>query len=219
LSCAGTVIAYNEWTADRIRPYNSDVRIAPAGVNTDVFFPRPKQRARPTVTLVPGRVSEVHKGRYFLAEVMRAMETARPVMVFHITVTRSGFQGKNVVEVGWLNQEDLPDLYQSADIAFVPSLWPEPQGIVALEASACGLLVVATSVGGLKELVLNHQSGYLVRPGDVRGTVDILCKLRDDPDLRVELGECGRQRCLDERHWDAIFKRHYLPLFASARME
>jgi D-inositol-3-phosphate glycosyltransferase len=60
--------------------------------------------------------------------------------------------------------ERLPLLYQAADVCLVPS-YTESFGLVALEAQACGVPVVASSVGGLRSLVRHGQTGYLVEPG------------------------------------------------------
>ncbi len=214
LGIASTVIVYNTWTADLVRPYNPRVRIIPSGVDTKEFRPAAERSMnRTVVTLVPGRVGERHKGRDFLAKVIRLMEKQRPNMVFHITGMRSYFSGPNVVEKGWLSQSELPGLYQAADVAFIPSLWPEPLGIIALEAAASGLPIVASEVGGLKELVQHGRTGFLVRPGDVDAATEVLSRLCDDRELREQLGREARAMCEENFGWDVIFERHYRRLF------
>lgn len=214
LAHARTVIVYNEWTASRVRRFNRRVKIVPSGVDTDLFSPAEERTGeKRVVTAVSGRVAEKHKGRDFLAAVLKAMEAVRPDMLFHITGIQSGFRGSNVREVGWFTQDRLPELYRSADIAFVPSLWPEPQGIIAIEAASCGLPVVASSVGGLRDLVLDGKSGFLVEPGNVRQAVDALSRLHDDADLRRQMGAQGRSMCVERFRWDSIFERHYRGIF------
>jgi len=212
-SSASAIIVYNEWTAARVRPYASRVMVVPSGVDCTRFGPGDDRPVDKVVVVVPGRVSEQHKGRDFLAKVIEVMARTRPEMVFHVTGAMQGIRGTNVAAAGWLDPDKLPDLYRSAHVAFIPSLWPEPQGIVALEASASGLPLVASAVGGLKELIAEGQTGYLVPPGDVERTVELLCKLNDDPGLRQRLGDAGRRRCVEEFDWDVIFNRWYAPLF------
>lgn len=79
-------------------------------------------------------------------------------------------------------------------VAVVPSRWPEPFGVVALEAMAAGIPVVATSVGGLVDLVVDGRTGFLTPPGDagrLRARID---QLLADPGLRAALGGAGRER-------------------------
>lgn len=217
LRAASTVIVYNQWTESRIRPYNDCVMVIPSGVDCAKFAPSLEQPPGPVAVVVPGRVGERHKGRDFLAKVISRMASVRPQMIFRITGSLKGISGANVQAAGWLSPERLPDLYRAAHVAFIPSLWPEPQGIVALEAAASGLPVVATSVGGLKELISDGRTGYLVPPGDVSRTVEVLSALCDDPLLRRRLGRKGRQLCLERYQWETILENQYRELFLGSR--
>jgi len=76
------------------------------------------------------------------------------------------FAGEKVRLLGYLPQERLRDLYNSAKIVVVPSVWQEPLGLVILEAFACGVPVVASSVGGIIELIRPGVNGLLVPPAD-----------------------------------------------------
>ena len=77
--------------------------------------------------------------------------------------------------------------YQAADIVCVPSL-QEGQGIVALEAQACGAPVVATRAGGLAEVVRDRQTGILVPPGTVAPLAEALLELARNTPLRCTYG-------------------------------
>lgn len=63
-------------------------------------------------------------------------------------------------------RNDVVPLLQAADVAVVPSLWPEPLSRSVMEALACGVPVVATDVGGNPEILSGWLSAYLVAPGD-----------------------------------------------------
>ncbi len=82
---------------------------------------------------------------------------------------------------------ELADYYAMADVCVVPSL-TESFGLVALEAQALGTPVVAAAVGGLREMVEDGVTGYLVEghePADyARAIADVL----EDPDRRAEMG-------------------------------
>ncbi len=76
----------------------------------------------------------------------------------------------------------------------VPSVWPEPCPTVALEAMACGKAVVASDIGGLKDIVVHNETGILVPPGDAEALALAMGRLIDEPKLAGEMGEKGRKR-------------------------
>ncbi len=83
--------------------------------------------------------------------------------------------------------ERLASFYRAVDVCLVPSR-TESFGLVALEAAACGTPVVAASVGGLRSLVDDASTGFLVDgrdPLDFAGPVSLLLA---DPELRAEMG-------------------------------
>ena len=216
LRAASAIIVYNQWTADRVRPFNDNVQVIPSGVDVDLFQPAEERDASPAdtvLTVVPGRLSEREKGRDFLKALIKVMERRCPRMIFEVTGTETCFLGANVREVGWFEPQDLPRLYQGADLALIPSVWHEPHGIVALEAAACGLPCVVTSVGGLQDLVEDGQSGFVVPPGDVDRAADALCCLAEDEALRRSMGARGRKLCEDRYTWEKILEKYYPPLF------
>ena len=94
---------------------------------------------------------------------------------------------------GALPRSAMPGFWGAVDVAVVPSLY-EPFGLVALEALACGIPVIASAVGGLKEIVLDGQCGLLVPPGDAPALTRALRLLLTDYSLRLRLGVGARLR-------------------------
>jgi D-inositol-3-phosphate glycosyltransferase len=82
---------------------------------------------------------------------------------------------------------ELPQLYRAADVVIVPSA-SESFGLVALEASACGTPVVATAVGGLRLIVRDGESGYLVGRRDAESFAAALSRVLADPGAQTRLG-------------------------------
>jgi glycosyltransferase involved in cell wall biosynthesis len=76
----------------------------------------------------------------------------------------------------------------------VPSVWPEPFGQVALEAMACGRAVIASNIGGLRDVVVDGETGVMVPPGDITALREALRMLMSDPARRARMGEAGRRR-------------------------
>lgn len=105
-------------------------------------------------------------------------------------------------------RNDVPELL-AASAVFVLSSRSEGLPISVLEAMAAGLPVVASDVGGLREQVVDGETGYLVPSGDAAALADALARLLDDPALRGRLGAAGRARA--ERLFD-------LPAFRAAHL-
>jgi glycosyltransferase involved in cell wall biosynthesis len=101
----------------------------------------------------------------------------------------------HVAFLGW--QRDLRPMFQRWDVFAMPTL-DEGFGMAALEAMAAGLPVVATAVGGLPEIIVESQTGYLVPPADVPALAKSLRLLILDAELRQAMGEAGRDRVRED---------------------
>jgi len=111
------------------------------------------------------------------------------------------------------NRRDIRGLMNSFDVFVLPSLW-EPFGLVIAEAMACGKPVVATTAGGIPEIVDHGVTGLLVPPADAGRLADALLVLLRDVDRRRQMGRAGRQRFLE--HFDAkIMSANYQALYES----
>jgi glycosyltransferase involved in cell wall biosynthesis len=90
--------------------------------------------------------------------------------------------------------DEMPQLYEQADVVIYPSTYPEPLGIAPLEAAAAGRPVIVTRIGGLQETVEDGETGYIVPPGDLAALTSRVRGLLKDPALARRMGEAGRQR-------------------------
>lgn len=87
----------------------------------------------------------------------------------------------------------LSTYYRAADVVLVPSR-SESFGLVALEAAACGIPVVASAVGGLLNLVEHERTGFLVKNRDAETFAHWTARLLDDPVLSLSMGTRGAHR-------------------------
>lgn len=108
---------------------------------------------------------------------------------------------------------DMPQFWRHADVAVLPSAeFIESCPMVVLEAMAAGLPVVATRNGGVGELVVDGESGILVRPRSPCALAEGLARYARDPALREMHGSAGRRRVAAEFHLDGCARR-YLEIF------
>ncbi|MFQ5851941.1 MAG: glycosyltransferase family 4 protein [Candidatus Binatia bacterium] len=104
----------------------------------------------------------------------------------------------HVMFTGW--RADLDAITPLFDIAAQASKYWEGLGISLLEAMACGKPAVATSIGGVTEVVEDGQTGLLVSPGDSTALGEALLNLLRDESLRRRMGDAARRRV--EQHFD-----------------
>jgi len=119
-----------------------------------------------------------------------------------------------------VTKEEIIQLYSHADVFCCPSIY-EPFGIINIEAMACKTAVVASAVGGIKEVVVDGETGVLVpleqqteapfepiNPDKfARDLANGVNKIINDDDLRKSMAEKGRQRVEDYFDWVAIAKQ------------
>jgi glycosyltransferase involved in cell wall biosynthesis len=136
-----------------------------------------------------------HKGLNVLLEAWSGLHNRPPLVLAGIR----RFDTPTSFPPGVIVAEDVPRgevlrAWGHCLAAVVPSVWPEPFGLVAAEAMAAGKPVVASAVGGLAEVVQDGITGIHVPPGDVATLRNELERIVADAPLRARLGAAGRER-------------------------
>lgn len=103
---------------------------------------------------------------------------------------------------GWIGPVAIGRRYAQARVVAVPSRWPEPFGMVGLEAMAHARPVVAFAVGGIPDWLEHETTGLLVAEQDVDGLAAALQRLLDDASLASMLGRRGRARVAEQFSFD-----------------
>ena len=101
--------------------------------------------------------------------------------------------GEDVIFVG--KQEAIVELFSVADVYFLPSE-TESFGLSALEAMSCQVPVVATRVGGLSEVVIHGETGFLCSVGDVHEMAEAIKMLLQNDRKRKAMGKAARDRAI-----------------------
>lgn len=199
---AARVVAWSSWAAQSIASdYGVDphkIAVIHPGVDTTLWVPPAvREQSGPVRILFVGADFE-RKGGWLLLEAFRRLP--RGCAELHI-VTRDEVilagDGVHVYREMQPNSAELIQLYQSCDIFCMPTL-AEAFGIVCTEASACGLPIISTDVGGLRDSVVDGETGYLVPPGNIDKLTERLTELVQQPERRVRLGKSARQRAIEQ---------------------
>lgn len=113
--------------------------------------------------------------------------------------------------LGGVTDEDLPGLYNLASVYVGASrrserLGVEGFGISLVEASACGLPVVAGDSGGIPDAVRDGETGFLVPPEEPAAFADAICRVLADPAAAKRMGQNGRRAVETYFNWDRVVR-------------
>lgn len=187
--------------------------VIPNGVDTEKYSPPEREPEENRIVFV-GRL--VHrKGVHVL--INAAPLIMREIKDLEIVIVGEGYMktvanvlsrilkvSDRVKLVGWLSESEKIRILRSAKIVVVPSLYNECFGITAIEAMATGRPVIATSVGGLKEVVEERKTGLLVPPGSARELAEAVVTLLQDEALRREMGRRAREVAEERYSWSIV---------------
>lgn len=176
------------------------------GVAEVVLNGIPRHPSRPPLTLPPtlafsGRLVR-EKGVDVLLRAFATVRTAVPAA--RLLLAGDGPERQNLMKLiadlnissnvsmlGHLGRAELERRLAPGWIQVVPSLWEEPFGLVAAEAMMRGTAVIASSSGGLKEVVRDGRTGILVPPGDVGALARAIMELLDNRERTEQMGKAG----------------------------
>ncbi len=184
------------WSPDRMA-------IVPNGINTEFF--RPRRATRPTRDSccigTAGWFFGVKGHKYLIEAVGTLLKSGQRVRLlvagkgpleeeYRKQISQNGMG--DFVEI----RSDVVDMrafYEELDIFVLPSL-SEAMPMALLEAMSMGKAVVATDVGGISEVIQDHQCGVLVAPSDPAAITRTLSNLIINKQKRLALGKCARER-------------------------
>jgi glycogen synthase len=165
------------------------VRVIPSGVDVPETVEEPDE---PPHILYAGRLS-TEKGVLELLEATRGLS---------LVLAGDGPLRERVPQaLGWVPHDELLRLYERAAVVACPS-HREGFGVACAEAMAHGRPVVASAVGGLRDLVVDGETGLSVPPGDVPALRAALERLLADSELRRRLGTAARARAREHFSWE-----------------
>lgn len=116
----------------------------------------------------------------------------------------NGLDSKRIEMINdFIPEEDVAALFQRATISVLPYIEASQSGVAAL-SYGMGTPIVASDVGGLKEVIEHEKDGLLVPPGDVQALADAIIRLLSDRQLQEEIRTAGLARCQKDLNWSNI---------------
>ena len=249
------VASTEQESADLVRLYGADpdrVIVVPPGVDLSTFQPLDRDEARRKIGYGAGRLV-LFVGRLERLKgvdvAIRALALLRDRAHDDVRLLILGEDSRDGEEsekdrlkavadaagvrdrvdfLGSVAHHELPFFYAASDVCVMPS-YSESFGLVGLEAQACGRPVVGSGVTGLRSVVRDEVSGYLVDSHDPAAYAERIGRLLDNPELAQQMGRRGRllaqrfswTRTADRLQilFDGVAQQAQLRVHASARQE
>lgn len=118
----------------------------------------------------------------------------------------------NVFMPGLISRIEIEKLFSTAWVQVVPSLWPEPFGLVVIEAMMHGIAVIVSASGGLLEIVQNNETGLVVPPGNSQALAAALLQILQNRELAEQMGAKAREVATTQYSQD-IYVDNFLELY------
>ncbi len=224
LAQSDAVVSVSQWLADQTRgvfDFQGPIDVLPNFVDQNIFKPRNDDTVRQELGGDDNALI-VHMSNFRslkrtgdTIDVLRKLKTERPVKLLLVgdgpdqslvreLATRHGLCD----QVHFLGEIDnVASIMAASDVALFPSE-SESFGLAPLEAMACAVPVVTTNVGGLPEVVVHGESGYLHEVGDTDAMAASLDTLIEDPARCAKMGEAGVQRVTEEFSLRTSLEQH-----------
>lgn len=196
--------------------YRRSVTVIHNGVDTERFSPAARGEGLPAYAADARLIVSVGrlvgwKGIHVIIEAL----TGLPERVHYLVIgegpermrlerlARDRGVAERVHFLGRIPHAELPSWLACGDVFVQPSIGEEAFGISVVEAMACGLPVLASDNGGMRETVVSGKTGYLLPAGDVGAWRSALTNFLADDGARREAGAASRRRAVDEFTWAA----------------
>ena len=200
----------------------SRLTLIPYGVNIDQFHPIPDAKSSlgiphtKRIVLYVGRLSH-EKGLQYLLPAFQHVARQTSDVQLHVvgdgplreklaTMAQDIGIGEKVVFHGWVPQNELPTFYSAADVVVLPSL-SEGLPRTMLEAMACSAPFVGTNISGIRDWVIDGETGLMAPPADIDGLACCLDRLLYQADYAQQLGRAASNRIQRDLAWNTITLR------------
>lgn len=225
LSRAMCITALSRFMSRQVMPYlrkDTPIEYVPWGADMDFFHPRHRQDHSNTFTIGITKLFRRKYGHVHLLEAVARLVHQLGIRDIAVVMAGKGELERELREkcralkidayvrfAGYTCQDTvLRDLLSRLDVYVMPSVCrSETLGVAAIEASAMGIPVIASRIGGISEVVEHEVTGILAEPGDSAGIAEGLLRLYRDPELRKRMGDAARRQVCSRYDFDACVLR------------
>ncbi|MEW5923928.1 MAG: glycosyltransferase family 4 protein, partial [Candidatus Zixiibacteriota bacterium] len=189
-----------------------NISVIPFGVTVSDIIKRPRNDGLTRLVFI-----KAHRKKYGPDILIEAVsEAVKSGLNLHLTIAGEGGMtgqlqdqvkrlGLNeyVTFAGFIDNRNMPEFLAEQDIMVMPSVMDsESFGVAVLEASAAGLPVIASRIGGVPEVLRDNETGILVPAGDVASLTTSIIKLAQNSEVQKKMGLAGRKFVEDNYRWD-----------------
>ena len=221
LHLADHITATSNMLADGTAEYanipRNDIEVIHFGVDPDLFVPRHLERTEHGHVGYCGGFRPNKGARQFIeaATLVRQRFGACTFNLYGNGHDRPHLEGRVAArgQAGAIRFHDfvphgqLPGVLDTFDLLAVPSVCPEAYSVLAVEAQAMQVPVVASRIGGLPETVRHARTGLLVEPDDAAALADAICTLLADESRRLEFGRAASEWVIEHHNWNHCLDR------------
>ena len=197
---ANFITAVSQFTADLVKQdmhlHGKNIKVIYNGIDQTLFTPPKLNKIKhhnQINVLFSGNLTQ-RKGAQWLIPIAERLDKRINILYTSgLQPTGMPLNHPRLQCVGSIPYQQMPALYQNADILLFPTV-REGFGLAAAEAMACGLPVVATNCSSLPELIDNGKGGFLCPIGNVDAFAEKIDLLAENPELRREMGDYNRAK-------------------------
>lgn len=215
LAKADKVLSTSKFMAEEVKKYtDKDVDVIPFGIDLEAYKSINEKNLFRSEDIVLGTVKSL-ENQYridVLITSFKSLKEKHPTLPLKLLIVGKGSEEKKLKELvksfgieketifsGYIKPNEVSSYHKMFTIEVYLS--DESFGVSALEASACAKPVVASSFGGLSEIIVNNETGFLVEPKNVEQIIRALEKLIFDKNLREKFGKNGKDRVEKYFNW------------------
>jgi len=187
-----------------------DVKIIPFGIDIDFF--KPVEKSHNSFTVGTIKSIEEHNGIETIIESADEIINKYKKNIDFLIVGKGSLEEamkqksinlnlkNNVTFTGFIPHSLVKKYYDRLSI-FIAVSKRESFGVSILEAAGCGIPSITSNIGGLTEVNINQQTGFVINPGTPKELTKVIIKLYEDEKLRKQLGDRARERVVENFNW------------------